>query len=213
MNNFLKNLIATAIFLTFATATPQMSFGQQQDSSSNVKQAILAELTSKLDTKSAKVGDAVAAKTIADMKMSDGSTLPKGSKLSGKVTQVVSKASGSGTASVSIVFDQVTMKGGLSKPVHGVLVAIEPRPSLSDETASSASLPNASTHSVASTAVATGAGLGINDEHGQNQSIPPGSSVKGIQLDSKLADGSAALRSTQKDIRLEGGMRIEVGLM
>lgn len=213
MNNFLKNLIAVAIFLIFATATPQLSFGQQ-DASSNAKQAVLAELTSKLDTKSEKIGDAVNAKTIADMKMTDGSTLPKGSKLSGKVTQVESKASGNGTASVSIVFDQVATKGGQPKPIHGVLLAIGPRPSLSDETASSASLPNASTHSVASTAVATGAGLGANDERAQNQSIPPGSSVKGIQLDSKLsADGSTALRSTQKDIRLESGMRIEVGLM
>lgn len=212
MKNHLKSIMAMTFCLIFGAVQALPSFAQQ--GSGNAKQAVLAELTSKLDTKSAKAGDAVTAKTLAELKMIDGAMLPKGSKLSGKVTQVESKASGNGMASVSILFDQVTIKGGQSKPIQGVLVAISPRPSLSDESASSAALPTASTRSVASTAVATGAGLNATAERGENSSMPPGSSLKGVQLDSKLnADGSAPLRSTGKDIRLESGMRIEVGLM
>src|SRR5277367_4286795 len=147
--------LAVSFCLLFGLTQHFPSFAQQ-DPSSKVKQAVLAELTSKLDTKSAHAGQVITAKTIADMKMTDGSILPKGTKLSGKVTQVESKASGNGTASVSIVFDQLMTKGGQSKPIQGVLVAIAPSPSLSDQIASSGSLPNASTRSVASTAVATG---------------------------------------------------------
>ncbi|QNI33028.1 hypothetical protein H7849_03360 [Alloacidobacterium dinghuense] len=208
----MKSSIALSFCLLFGLAQSHPSFGQQ-DASSKAKQAVLAELTSKLDTKSAKAGDAITAKTIADIKMNDGSTLPKGSKLSGKVTQVESKAAGNGTASVSVLFDRLMTKDGQSKPIQGVLVAIAPRPSVSDQIASSGSLPQASTRGVASTAVATGAGLNANEERGENSSMPSGSSVKGVQLDTKLAaDGSAVLHS-QKDIHLESGMKIEVGLM
>lgn len=209
MRNSLKNLIMASSCLLFGFVYSHASFGQQEAS----KQAVFAELTSKLDTRSTKAGDAISAKTIADLKMTDGSTLPKGSKLSGKVTQVESKATGNGTASVSILFDQLMTKDGQSKPIHGVLVAIAPRPSESDQIASSGSLPTASTRSVASPALASGAGLNVNDERGENPSMPSGSSVKGVQLDTELAaDGSAVLHA-QKDIHLESGMRIEVGLM
>lgn len=203
-----KKITVTTFCLILGMAQATLSFAQD---TSATKQAVLAELTSKLDTKSAKVGDAVTAKTIADLKMADGSTLAKGSKLSGRVTQVESKSAGNGTASVSILFDQAMMKGGESKPIRGVLVAIAPRPSLSDGGASSSALPSASTRSVASTAQATG--LSSAGESGPS-SMPSGSSVKGVELDNKLnADGSAPLHSTDKDIRLESGMRIEVGLM
>ena len=206
MKYCLKRITATTFCLILGMAQASLSFAQQ-------KQAVLAELTSKLDTKSAKVDDVVTAKTIADLKMADGTTLAKGSKLSGKVTQVASKAAGNGTASVSILFDQAAIKGGESKPIHGVLVAIAPRPSLSDEGASSSALPAASTRSVASTTQETGAGLGPASVIGAS-SMPSGSSVKGVQLDGNLnADGSASLHSTDKDIRLESGMRVEVGLM
>lgn len=211
MKSYRKNLITTSLCLLFGLAQFHESLGQEV--SSKAKRAVLAELTSKLDTKSAKVGDAVNAKTIADLKMTDGPTIPNGSKLFGKITQVESKASGNGTASVSILFDHLMTKDGQSKPIQGVLVAIAPRPSVSDQIASSGSLPQASTHGVASTAVATGAGLNANEERGENSSIPSGSSVKNVQLDAKLAsDGSAVLHS-QKDIHLESGMKIEVGLM
>src|ERR1700740_746968 len=136
MKNYRKKLITASFCLLFGLVQSHASFGQQE-ASSKAKHAVLAELTSKLDTKSAKAGDARNAKTIPDLKMTDGSTIPKGSRLSGKVTQVQSKASGDGTASVSILFDHLMTKDGQSKPIQGILVAIAPRPSVSDQIVSS----------------------------------------------------------------------------
>lgn len=183
-----------------------------QTASSEAKQAVLAELTGKIDTKSAKAGDLISAKTMANLQLADGSNLPKGSRIEGKVTQVGSYAAGHGVATLAITFDQLEAKGSPSKPIHGVLIAIAPRPSISDA-GDGGSLPTASTRGVGVTAAQTGLSSG-----GRSDSAPaalqPGSSVKGLQLDDKLAsDGSAVLRSTDKDIRLENGMRIEVGLM
>jgi hypothetical protein len=212
MRHFLKIITVASICWTISVA--QAKFVDAQTATSEAKQALLAELTSKLDTKSAKVGDVVTAKTVTDSKMTDGSIIPKGSKLDGKVTQVESKATGNGNGSVGILFDQLEVKGGQQKLIHGVLVAIAPRPSLSDQGASSGSLPQASTRGVATTAAATGVGPVAGGGEQQPELMPPGSTVKGVQLDTKMTtDGATILRANNKDIHLENGMKIEVGLM
>ncbi len=154
--HFRKNIAVAALCWTISVVPA--NFVYSQTTTSEAKQSLLAELTSKLDTKSAKVGDAVMAKTVADLKMTDGSIIPKGSKLEGRVTQVESKAAGNGNVSLGILFDQLDVKGGHQKPIHGVLVAIAPRPSLSDQEASSGSLPQGSTRNVGAMAAATGGG-------------------------------------------------------
>jgi hypothetical protein len=212
MMHFRKNIAVAALCWTISVV--QANFVYAQTTTSEAKQSFLAELTSKLDTKSAKVGDAVVAKTVADLKMTDGSIIPKGSKLEGKVTQVESKAAGNGNVSLGILFDQLDVKGGQQKPIHGVLVAIAPRPSLSDQEASSGSLPQGSTRNVGAMAAATGGGPNAGSG-GEQQAAPmsPGSTMKGVQLDTKLATDGATVLRANKDIHLESGMKIEVGLM
>jgi hypothetical protein len=212
MRRFRKIITAAALCWTISVA--QAKFVDAQTATGEAKQALMAELTSKLDTKSAKVGDVVIAKTVTESRMTDGSTIPKRSKLEGKVTQVESKAAGDGNASVAILFDHLEVKGGQQKPIHGVLLAIAPRPSLSDQEASSGSLPQASTRSVGTTAAATGGAFATGGGEQQPEIMAPGSTVKGVQLDTKLTtDGSSVLRASNKDIHLESGMKIQVGLM
>lgn len=212
MRHYRTIIMAAALCWTISTA--QTKFVYAQTTTSEAKEALLAELISKLDTKSAKAGDIVIAKTVANLQTTDGSTIPKGSKLEGKITQVESKAAGNGNASVAILFDQLEVNGGQQKPIHGVIVAIAPRPSLSDQGASSGSLPLASTRSAGQMTAATGGGPVAVSHEQQAESIPPGSTVKGVQLDTKLtADGATTLHANNKDIRLESGMKIEVGLM
>src|SRR5277367_3400239 len=206
--------IITAAALCWTISVVQARLVEAQTTTSEAKQALMAELTSKLDTKSAKVGDVVLAKTVAELKMKDGSTIPKGSKLEGKVTQVESKAAGDGNASVAILFNQMEIKGGQQKPIHGVLVAIAPKPTLSDQAVSTGNLPLASTRSVGTMAAATGGGPTAPGGERQAEIMPPGSTVKGVHLDTNLAtDGATALHANNKDIHLESGMKIEVGLM
>lgn len=197
-------LAATAAF-SFALMPAISSFAQ----SSQVAPSFEAQLTSKANSKDAKVGEAVAAKTLVENKLADGTVIPKGTKLLGKVTSVQSMAEGHGVAMLALTFDQIEKKGGSTTPIHGVLIAIAPRPSMADSGASGA-LPAASTRGAGEMSAMTG---GTLEGNAGPQTLQPGSSVKGLALSPNLdKDGSAVLTSTNKDIKLESGMRVEIGV-
>src|SRR5271154_3520417 len=99
---FLSALIAS-------TLAPQLQAQQASLGAPLAKEAVLSALTSKVDTRKSKVGDTVTAKTLNPLQLTDGATLPPGTKLVGKVTQVQPKSSG--TATLAIVFDQLEKKG------------------------------------------------------------------------------------------------------
>lgn len=74
--------------------------------------AIQAKLSKTLDSKKVKVGDAVEAKTTADVKSGDQVVLRKGSKLLGKVTQASARSKGDAQSTLTLVFDRAVPKGG-----------------------------------------------------------------------------------------------------
>ena len=193
---------ASALFLSAAPAVvAQASAGQPL-----AKETVLSSLSGKLDTKKTKVNDIVTAKTLAPLHLSDGSTLPTGTKLIGKATQVQSKSSG--TATLAIVFDQMEKKGSAAIPVHGVILGIAPMPDSASGGAAANGLPLRGTAS--QNAAITGVGTGPGGGDGP---IPAGSSVDGVTLNpTPAADGSSVLQSTGKDIKLESGTRLEIGL-
>jgi hypothetical protein len=173
------------------------------------KDAVLSSLTSKLDTKKSKVGDPVSAKTIIPLTFNDGSVLPAGSKLTGKVTQVQSKSSG--IATLGIVFDQLEKKGSAPIPIHGQLIALAAAPNLSDSGAATGDLPMGSGGNKAQTTALTGSN--ISGEPGAPPPLAAGSSIKGITLDpSPGKDSSGVLESKDKDFKLDNGTRLEIGL-
>lgn len=170
--------------------------------------SVAAELKSKVDTKSAKVGDTVTAKTMADVTVGT-MKVPKGSTLMGKVSQVQSKSAGAGTATLLIVFDQVQPgKKAAPMAIHGVLVAVAPRPSMSDAGPSTSALPMASTRSVGAFDAQTGASDSGNSGMG---SLPMGSSMHGVTL-AAANDKTSGVLTSDKDIKLDGGTRIGVQL-
>src|SRR5271170_7539629 len=135
-----KSLMILTAALTAATLGPTPALQAQASSGQPLaKEAVLTSLTSKLDTKKTKVGDPVTAKTLNPLTLNDGTILPSGSKLVGKVTQVQPKSSG--TATVAINFDQLEKKGSAPMPVHGLVEAVAPAPSMSDSGGSTNDLP------------------------------------------------------------------------
>lgn len=103
---------------------------------------LFAEVKNRLDTKSAKVGDTITAKTLSELPLKDGAKVPKGAILSGKVIEVQSKSAGSGTASMTVLFDQIqASKKASPMAIHGILVAVAPKPNLSDAGPDSSALP------------------------------------------------------------------------
>jgi len=175
------------------------------------KQAVLSVLACKLDTRKSKVGDPVTARTLNPLKLNDGTILPRGTVITGKVTQV-SSSSGSGST-LAIIFTQlVTTKGATPMPVHGLLAAIAPAPNLSDAGASTSDLPMGSGGDPGGRLAAM-TGTSISGENAMLPPIAAGSAVRGVMLSPiPAADGSTVIQSTQKDIKLENGTRLEIGL-
>jgi len=170
---------------------------------------LTAKFASKLDTKSAKVGDAVSAKTVKAAKAKDGTDLPKGSKLTGQVVAVQSNKDGNGTASVAIKFDQVELKDGTKVAVQGLIVAIGPAPDAADGGVGFNSvLGRSGTGSTNGLDPNAGAG-----HSGDSSGIPNGSSLAGVALGSALdAQGASEMRGIKRDIKLDSDVMIKVEL-
>jgi hypothetical protein len=85
---------------------------------------VSAELTRAVDTKSAKVGEAVEATTTADARLDDGTMLAKGSPLIGHVMQAIPKSGGSPEAHLVLRFDHATAAPGHTLAVEAMIQSI-----------------------------------------------------------------------------------------
>lgn len=90
-----------------------------------------AELTHQLNSKNAKVGDEVVAKTTSTAQLAGGTKLPKGTKLIGKVTEVRPKSSGDHDGHLAFAFDRAVLHGGREIPIHAALDSISASPAVS----------------------------------------------------------------------------------
>jgi hypothetical protein len=204
MRKFGLFALIVPVILSVVIATPAFALQAGTSGFPTAGSPLSAEITSKLDTKNATVGEAVTARTLAASSISSGTAIPKGAILNGKVTAVESKSSGAGNASVTISFDQV-LPGSNASPIsiHGVLAGVSAKPYLSGG-ASAANLPSASTKNSMVTAGETG--QSIDNSAGGGETVATGSSLKNVTLE------SGTLRSSHGDIKLEHGTRIAVAL-
>lgn len=108
-------------------APPEQAQPDQQPNVRTVQlQLITGELQDKLDSKSAKQGDSVVLKTKEDVKIPDGTEIPKGSKLVGHVTNVQPRAEGTENSQITLQFDRAELKTGQSLPIESVLESVAP---------------------------------------------------------------------------------------
>ncbi len=87
---------------------------------------IVAELSSSVDSKKTKQGDAVTARTTADIRAGGKTILPRGTKLVGHVTESAARAKGGADSSLGIAFDKAILKGGEELPLNVAIVAVAP---------------------------------------------------------------------------------------
>jgi hypothetical protein len=85
---------------------------------------VSAELTKKVDSKDAKVGDAVEAKTTSTAQLSDGTKLPKGTRLVGHVTEVTHKSADQKTSRLAFGFDHAILRDGREVPIHSMMTSL-----------------------------------------------------------------------------------------
>ncbi len=86
--------------------------------------AFNAALSSPVDSKKCKPGDAVNAHTTETVKSEGKTVIPKGSKLVGHVTQASARAKGESESALGIVFDKAILRNGQEIPLSAGIQAI-----------------------------------------------------------------------------------------
>ncbi|HKS73019.1 MAG TPA: hypothetical protein VJQ82_07460 [Terriglobales bacterium] len=89
--------------------------------------AMAAELSKSIDSRKAKAGDPVVAKTTQDMLSNGKIVIPHDSKITGHITEAQGRPKGQkgdATSNLGIAFDQLTLKGGQQIPLHAEIQAI-----------------------------------------------------------------------------------------
>ncbi len=93
--------------------------------------SISGELQGKLDSKTAKTGDSVVLKTTEKVQTSDGTIIPKGSRLVGHVTAVQAQDKDHAIAQMGIAFDHAELKNGENIRIFTLIQTVRPGASFS----------------------------------------------------------------------------------
>ncbi len=101
-------------------------FGDEAASRTYEMSSVTGELQGKLDSKTAKAGDRVVLKTTEKVQTTDGTVIPKGSRLVGHVTEVQAYDKEHGFARMAIAFDRAELKNGQSIAVHTLIRGVSP---------------------------------------------------------------------------------------
>jgi hypothetical protein len=99
------------------------------------------ELTKSLDSKKLKEGDPVTGRIAADLRMKDGTAIPRGSKVTGHVTEAKARSKGDPQSALGIVFDKISLPGGKDLAIKGELQAVAPNPNATSDTSSGVNYP------------------------------------------------------------------------
>ncbi len=107
-----------------SASTSASTQNDQANGSLATGSAFNAALSSPVDSKKCKPGDAVSAHTTEAAKSEGKTVIPKGSKLVGHVTQASARAKGESESSLGIVFDKAILKNGQEIPLNVAIQAI-----------------------------------------------------------------------------------------
>jgi hypothetical protein len=114
------------IFMKYLSLIPVavFSLAQMVASQTAAVSSVDAELTKRIDAKKAKVGDAVEAKVTTAVKLTDGTELPKGTKVEGKVTDVRAKSNADKTSHLAFNLTEAVTKDGHEIPLRVMVTSI-----------------------------------------------------------------------------------------
>jgi hypothetical protein len=115
--------VATLCAAGAAAQAPQPSETTCSEASLAGGTAINAELNSSIDSKKAKPGEQITARTMEAVKSTDGRViLPKGTKLIGHVTKASARSNGQGEAMLAIQFDKAVLKDKQEVPLNNAVI-------------------------------------------------------------------------------------------
>jgi len=108
--------VVSTVVIANQVAAAQGTAAPPAQASSPEIHAVLEKI---VHPKKAKVGDEVVARMTDSTKLKDGTELPKGTKIVGKVTEVKMKADNEGPSKLGLLFDKAQLKDGKEIPDDG----------------------------------------------------------------------------------------------
>jgi hypothetical protein len=227
------SLIPIAIFsLVLQEQTGKVASGNSQAEQPMAAASVSAELTKRIDTKNVKQGDEVDARVTNAAKLPDGTELPRGTKLVGKVMDVKAKSKEDKSAHLAFSIDHAVLKDGKQVPVIVAVTSVtgSAQSSASDmmmpgggAASGGSASPSGSSGSMGSSAPAPRPGPMIADS-GQSQSssggmlksaqdrVPVGN-MPGVILSGAGGSGSSgSLDAAGDNISLDSGTKMTLNV-
>jgi hypothetical protein len=220
------------------TAAPETATTGAPETPAAPMSPVKGQLLDKLDSKTAKTGDSVVVQTNASVKTADGTDIPKGSKLVGQVVAVQASTAGA-NSQVVLQFDHAELKSGQNVAIHTQIQSIAPAGDTSSAASEPMAAPQAS---ASSTDPASMASRTPGSAMPSSGSAPPAAaggdpapgtivakngniairttSIPGVllannapgQVDPRMAKASSILVGAKKDIQLDGGTQMVLGV-
>jgi len=119
---FLNVALLSLALPSGSSATAAAQAGQTTTAVASIR--ISADFTKKIDTKDARAGDEISARLSFDAAFSDGTVLPKGTRLTGTVTEVRAKSNSDKGAHLALNFNQAVLQDGRKIQLHSTLMSL-----------------------------------------------------------------------------------------
>jgi len=226
---FLRNRTTWLLVLALAavatvTSSSKDSLAQAQAApAAAAAPEIHAVLEKIVHPKKVNVGDTVTARVTEPTKLKDGTELPKGTHILGKVTEIKLKADKEGPSKLGLLFDKAQFKDGKEVPLVMALVSVAPRweaggvdPVAAENGSSGAGRITSMSQSAGPSASGTGddtlkKGLGVRGATAvTEQAMHPGVSyLPDITIASySMGEPGTLLQSTKNTVYLDAGSRL-----
>ena len=169
-----------------------------------------AELTKSLDSKKLKEGDPVTGRITADLNMRDGGSIPRGSKLTGHVTEAKARSKGDAQSELGMVFDKISLPNGKDLAIKGTLQAVAPNPNASAEQYSTAGPAMMPGHETGGAAGTTPPPLPNAPNQPSSSPILNGQSKGVLGIHNLQMGENSVLTSSGKEVKLDSGSQMIV---
>ena len=216
-------LAFTVVVLVISIPQVSRAQGQAAETAPPTSPEIHAVLEKIVHPKKLKVGDAVSARMTEPTKLKDGTELPKGTHIVGRVTEIKIKADKEGPSKLGLLFDKAQLKDGKEVPLMLALVSVAPRwepggvdPVAADNGASSAGRVSQMSQAAGRTEGSAGGdtlnkGLGVRSAGSVSETaLRPGVSyLPDITIASySMGEPGTILQSTKTTVFLDSGSRM-----
>ena len=223
---FLVLVPMAVLSLALQGQTGNVASGTPQTGQTVAAASVSAELTKRVDTKNAKPGDEVDARVTSTAKLPDGTELPRGTKLVGKVTDVKAKSKEDKSAHLAFNIDHAVLKDGKQLPVMVAVTSVSgPVQNSPGEMMSpgAGSTPSGGSMGSSSSSAPSAPSAPIMVNSGQAQSsagvlkstedrVPVGN-MPGVTLSGARSPGSAgSLDAAEDNISLESGTKLTLSV-